>query len=60
MTEGIKSNKILEVSYDKVLTQLVINIKFIMVVVLDTGFPFQHTPHSTSLVLCETNVRYSQ
>ena len=60
MTESIKSDKILEVTYDKGLINLLIKIKCIMVVVLEPDIPFQNTPRSTSLVFCETNFRYSQ
>ena len=56
MTENIEYNAILEISDDKGVIHLVINIKHIVKVV-DTRFPFQNTPHSTKLVLCETNVR---
>ena len=59
MTENIEYNTILEVSDDKIVIHLVINIKLIMKVVKPV-FLFQNTPHSTNFVFCETNVRYSQ
>ena len=56
MTEDIEYNTVLEVSDDKGVIHLVINLKNIVKVV-DPSPPFQNTPHSTKLVLCETNVR---
>ena len=56
ITERIESYKILEVNDDEGAIQLLINIKY-TVIVADTGFPIRNTPHSTSLVFYETNVR---
>ena len=57
MTEGVESNKLLEVTDDEWTIHLLINLKY-TVVVADNGYPMQNTPHYTSLVFCETNVRY--
>ena len=56
MTESIESNTILEVTHDEGVIKLLINIQCIVIVV-DTGFIYQNTPHSTDLVFCKTNVR---
>ena len=50
----IKSTTILEVTDDKGLIQVPINIKCIVIVV-EPRFPCQNTPHSTDLDFCETN-----
>ena len=55
-TESIEYTNILEVNCGKVLTYLLINTKCI-VTVGEPGTPFRNIPHSTRLVLCETNVR---
>ena len=52
----IESTTILEVTDDKGVINLLINIKCIVIVV-DPGFPFQNTSHSTGLDFCETNIR---
>ena len=57
MNEKIESNTILEVTDDEGSIQLLINIKYI-VIVADTGSPIINTPHSTILSFCETNVIY--
>ena len=57
--ERIGSNNILEVTDDKGVIHLLINLKFILIV-LEYGSPFQNVPHYTSLVFCETNVRDKQ
>ena len=57
MNEKIESNTILEVTDDEGSIQLLINIKYI-VIVADTGYPIINTPHSTILSFCETNVIY--
>ena len=59
MTKNIEYNELLEVSEDKGVIHLVINLKYIVKVV-EAGFPFKNTPHSTNFVFCETNVRYYQ
>ena len=59
MTENIEYNTILEVSDDKIVIHLVINIKLIMKVVKPV-FLFQNTSHSTNFVFYETNIRDSQ
>ena len=59
MTVSIESNTILEVTDDEVATHLLINVKYI-VIVAEPAPPIQNTPHSTSLVLCETIVIFSQ
>ena len=58
MTENIEYNAILEISDDKGVIHLVINLKHIVKVV-DPILPFQNTPHSTKCVFCKTNVRDS-
>ena len=59
VTESIESMIILEVTDDKGLINLLINVKFIVTVV-DHIFLSWGIPPSTNLVLCETNVRDSQ
>ena len=59
MTKIIESNTILEVTDDKGVIHIIANSK-VIVIVVDTGFPFRNTPHYMSLVFCETNVRYYQ
>ena len=49
MTEIIESNIVLDDTYDEVVTQFIINFKYILIVV-EPGFPFRNTPHYTSLV----------
>ena len=57
ITENLESNTILEVTDDKVVLNLLINIKFIVIVV-DSVFPILNTHYSTRFIFCETNVRY--
>ena len=45
----------LNVTSDKVVIQLLINIKYIFIVI-ETGLHFQNMPHSMSLVFCKNNV----
>ena len=59
MNESIESNTTLEVNCDEVSIHLLINIKY-KVTVVDTVYPILNMPHSTSLLFCETNVRYYQ
>ena len=59
MTKIIESNTILEVTDDKGVINLLINIKCI-VILLYTRSTFQNNLHSTSLVFCKTNVIYPQ
>ena len=54
MTKRIHYNKVLDVTDDKGVTHLLINLKFIAIVV-EPGSSFQNTQHSTILVFCETN-----
>ena len=53
MTERIYYTTILEVTYDERTIHLIMSIKY-KVIVEDPGSPNQNTPHSMSLVLCET------
>ena len=55
MTANIEYNVILEVSDDKGVIHLVINLKNIVKVVYPSP-PFQNKPHSTNFVFCENNV----
>ena len=50
---------VLQVTDDEGEIQLLINIRY-TVIVSDTDSPILTMPHSTILVLCETNVRYYQ
>ena len=59
MTERIYSNTVLEVTDDKGLIHLLINLKHLMTV-LEPGFPYLNTPHSMKFIFCETSVIYSQ
>ena len=59
VTESIESMIILEVTDDKGLINLLINFKFIVIVV-DPRFPFWNAPHSMGFVFLETSVIYSQ
>ena len=59
ITDRIESNKILDVTFGKLVIPVIINIKCVLIGV-DPGFPFLFTKHSTSFVFCKTNVRYSQ
>ena len=59
MTANIEYNVILDVSDDKGVIHLVINLKNIVKVV-DTSSPFQNTPHSKNFVFCKNNVICSQ
>ena len=59
MTESIESNTIFEVTYDEGEIYLLLNLKYIVIVV-EPIYPIQNTPHSTSLVFCETIVKYYQ
>ena len=45
MTERIESYTILEVTNDKGEINLLVNIKCIMVVLVEPGSPFQNNPH---------------
>ena len=58
-TERIKFTTILGVTYDEGVIRLIINLKC-MVIVVDTGSPFQTTPHSTGLDFYETNIKDSK
>ena len=59
ITERIDSNIIFEVAGDKEAIHLLLNTKYIVIVV-EPVFPIQNKQHSTSPVLCETIVRYYQ
>ena len=58
MNEKIESNTILEVTDDKGVIRLLIDI-ICIVIVVKPRFPFQNTQHFTSLIFCEINIRYS-
>ena len=60
ITESINYNTILEVNDENGEIYLLINLKYVTVVVADTAPPFKSTPHSTSIVFCETNVKHFQ
>ena len=53
MNETIESNTILEVTDDKGEINLLINLKY-TVIVADPVPPIRNTPHYTRLVFCET------
>ena len=55
ITERIESCKMLEVNDDEGEIHLLVGIKY-TVIVADTTPPIITTPHSTSLVFCETRV----
>ena len=55
----IESNIILEVTYGEGEIQLLINLKF-SVIVAEPGSPIRNPLHSTSFLLCETIITYSQ
>ena len=59
ITERIESHKILEVTDDEGEIHLLINIKYKLIVV-EPGFPFKNTSHSTGLVFYKTNTRDPQ
>ena len=59
MNENIEPNTILEVTENKGVIHLLKNLKCIVTVV-EPDHPFLNITHSTSLVFCETNVRYTQ
>ena len=54
ITKRIESNTVLDVTDDKVLTHLLINISCIVIVV-DLGFSFQNAPQSMILDFCKYN-----
>ena len=56
ITESIYYYIVLEVTDDEGEINLLINIRY-TVVVAEPNSPILNTPHYTSLVLCETNVR---
>ena len=53
----IELNTILEVIDDQVVINLLMNFKYIGIV-LDPGSPLQNMSHYTRFIFCETNVRY--
>ena len=57
ITERIESNKILEDTGYEGSIFLLLSIKYIVILVYSLS-TILNTPHPTSLVLCETNVRY--
>ena len=57
--ESIEYNTTLEGNDDEGEVHLLINIKC-TVILVEPVSPIRNTPHSTSLVLCETNVIYYQ
>ena len=59
MTEKIDSNKSLGGTDNEGAINLLIDIKCTLIVV-DYFFSVRNTPHSMSLVFCETNFRYHQ
>lgn len=59
MTEMIVSNKILDVTGNKGVTHLLRNFKCTSIVV-ESGYPFINTPHSTRFVLSDTNTNDNQ
>ena len=59
ITKRIESYKVLDVTDNELAIHLLLNIKY-TVIVADTGSPILTNPDSTSLVFCETNVRYFQ
>ena len=59
MTERIELYTVLEVTDDEEAINLIMNIKNI-VIVAEPGYSIKNMPHSTSLVLYGTIVRYYQ
>ena len=56
MTERLDSNTILEGADDELGIKVILNLKY-TVIVVEPVSPIWNTPHSKSLVFCETNVR---
>ena len=59
MTERLDYNTILEVTDDEREIHLLLNLKYIVIVV-DPVSPIRNTPHSMSLLFYKTNVIYYQ
>ena len=57
--KGLSLIKSLGVTGGKVVISILLNLKC-TVILADPGSPIRNMPHSTSLVLCETNVIYPQ